>query len=113
MPRFAVVLLLFLAGCAYTQVAERKKELSTLMDGLMGRSREEVVLQLGAPTGTSTIGRLDVLTFRRSYGSRSQAIFNPQSPVGLANARSWESFDTVTAYFEEGKMVKWDGYVQR
>jgi hypothetical protein len=106
-------LLFAFSGCQQMQVSQRHKELNAMMDPLLGKSKEEVVLALGAPREVATIAGLEVYKYYQSYGSRTQAAVAPNPYLGSGSARSWEAYDTVNAYFKDGVMVKWDGYVQR
>jgi hypothetical protein len=110
-----VVLFLLFAfgGCQQMQVTQRHKELSTMMELLLGKSKEEVVLALGAPREVATVAGIEIYKYHQSYGSRTQAAVTPNPYLTTGSARSWEAYDTVNAYFKDGVMVKWDGYVQR
>ena len=83
------------------------------MDPLLGKSKEEVVLALGAPREVVTVGGLEVFKYHQSYGTRSQATVAPNPYLTSGSGRSWEAYDTINTYFKDGIMVKWDGYVQR
>jgi hypothetical protein len=102
-----------ISGCARLQVSQRKHELYALMDPLLGKTTEDVVLALGAPQSVATVGGLEVYKYYQSYGSRTQAAVAPNPYLVTGNARSWETYDAINAYFKNGVMVKWDSYVQR
>jgi hypothetical protein len=109
----AVLLVVIVSGCTSMQVSQRQNELKAKMDPLLGKSKEEVVLALGVPQEVVTVGGLEVLKYYQSYGMRTQAAVAPNPYLVSGSARSWEAYDTINAYFQNGVMVKWDGYVQR
>lgn len=98
---------------AHAQVAQRQDELNAMMNPLLGKSKDDVVLVLGVPREQVTIGGLEVLKYYQSFGTRTQAAVAPNPYLVTGTARSWDTYDTINAYFQNGVMVKWDGYVQR
>lgn len=110
---FIFALVFALSGCQSMQVSQRQKELNAIMEPLLGKSKEEVVLTLGAPREVATIAGMEVYKYHQSYGGRTQAAVAPNPYLVTGGARSWEAYDTINAYFKDGVMVKWDGYVQR
>lgn len=106
-------LLFVVSGCASIQVANRKAELNAQMDPLLGKTKDDVILALGAPAEVSTIGGFEIYKYYQSYGTRTRAAVAPNKYLVTGNARSWESYDTISTYFKDGVMVKWDGYIQR
>ena len=109
----AVALVVIISGCAQMQISQRQNELNAKMEPLHGKSKEEVVLALGVPREVVTVGGLEVLKYYQSYGTRTQAAVAPNPYLVSGSARSWEAYDTINAYFQNGVMVKWDGYIQR
>jgi hypothetical protein len=83
------------------------------MDSLLGKSKDDVIMAVGVPNNTTYAGSFEVLVFYRSYGKRAQAQVAPNPYLTTASGSSWEAYDSVNAYFKDGVMVKWDGYVQR
>lgn len=106
-------LLFAFSGCKQMEVSERQKVMNATMDPLLGKSKEEVVLALGAPREVARVAGLEIFKYYQSYGSRTQAAIAPNPYLVSGSARSWDAYDTVNAYFKDGVMVKWDGYVQR
>ncbi|MCX6557709.1 MAG: hypothetical protein NTW95_09825 [Candidatus Aminicenantes bacterium] len=84
-----------------------------MLDPLLGKSQEDVVLAIGVPTHTETIGNLEVYQYIQSYGARGNAWVSPNKYFSTGGARVWEAYDKINIYFKNGSMVKWDGYVQR
>ena len=103
----------FLIGCAHMMVQQRKSELERLMNPLLGKSKEDVVLAIGVPTKTQYIGNLEVYQYYQSYGSRGNVWISPNEYLSTGGARTWEAYDKINIYFKDDVMVKWDGYVQR
>ena len=95
------------------QVAQRTKQLNAQMNPLLGKTTEDVILTLGAPREVVTIGGFEVYKYYQSYGNKAQTFVAPNNYGVGGSARSWETYDTINAYFKNGIMVKWDGYVQR
>ncbi len=83
------------------------------MNPLLGKSKEDVILALGAPGEVSNIGAFEIYKYYQSFGTRTQAAVAPNPYLITGNARSWEAYDTVNVYFKDAIMVKWDGYIQR
>jgi len=102
-----------LIGCAHMQVQQRKNELERLLNPLIGKSKEEVVMAIGIPTNTRYLGDLEVYQYFQSYGTRGNVWISPSEYVTTGGARTWESYDKINIYIKEGLMVKWDGYIQR
>ena len=117
MNRKTYIILLFgvsmLVGCAHMQVQQRKGELESMLNPLLGKSKEEVVLAIGVPTHTRWIGDLEVYQYYQSYGARGNVWVAPNEYLSTASASSWEAYDKINVYFKDGIMVKWDGYIQR
>ncbi len=112
-----LIFLIPLTGCASFiqgyQVAKSQNEISSKMNALMGRSSQDVVLALGAPTQIQSVAGIEVYKYHQNYGTRTQASAVPNQYIVNASANSWESYDSVNVYFKNGVMIKWDGYVQR
>ena len=106
-------LLFVLSGCASMQVASRKAELDAQMNPLLGKTKDDIILALGAPGEIVTVGGFEIYKYFKSYGTRTQAAVAPNKYLITGNARTWESYDTINTYFKYGVMVKWDGYIQR
>ena len=68
-----LILLSMISGCAQMQVDQRKNELTTFMDLLLGKTTEKVILALGTPTTIQIIPPFIVYKYHQSYGSRTQA----------------------------------------
>ena len=102
-----------LTGCAHMQVQQRKSELESMLNPLLGKSKEDVVLAIGVPTNTQRIGDLEVYQYYQSYGTRGNVWVSPNEYIATAGARTWEAYDKVNIYLKDGIMVKWDGYIQR
>lgn len=113
MKRALLVSALLIFGCAQMQVSQRQKELDALMNPLLGKTKEDIVMALGAPREVQLAGGLEIYKYVWSYGTRSKAAAAPNPYLVTANARTWETYDAINAYFKDGVMVKWDGYVQR
>ena len=117
--RFAwtVLTLVFLTGCASMmqgmQVSHAKNDMQKRLDPLVGHSANDVVMTLGAPTGTDRLGDFEVWHYYRSYGTRTAASVTPNPYYTNGRAAVWEAYDKFDLYFRDGVMVKWDGYVQR
>lgn len=101
------------AGCAHMQVQQRKRELESMLNPLLGKSKKDVVLVIGVPTRTQRIGDLEVYQYYQSYGARGNVWVTPNEYLSTAGARTWEAYDKINIYFEDGIMIKWDGYIQR
>ena len=108
-------LLFIFSGCASIQVSNRQAELKAQMDPLLGKTKDDLIFVLGAPGETMAVGGFEVYKYYWSYGSRTRVTVsqNKYYHQGRANARTWETYDTINAYFKDGIMVRWDGYVQR
>jgi hypothetical protein len=115
-----------LSSCRAMQVSDARADLQARLDPLLGRSKEEVILAVGAPRRTSELASMEVWEYYQSYGTRSNGYANtnlnadPNAPYYSANAntygstQSWEAYDRYTLYFDSsGVLQKWDGYVQR
>lgn len=106
-----------LTGCASFmqgfQIAQRKGELESMLDPLLGKSKEDVVLAFGVPTRTQWVGELEVYQYYQSYGARGNVWITPNEYLSTAGAKTWEAYDKINIYFKNGIMVKWDGYIQR
>ena len=102
-----------LVGCAHMQVQQRKSELESMLNPLLGKPKEDVVLAIGVPTRTQWIGDLEVYQYYQSYGARGNVWVSPNEYFSTAGARTWEAYDKINIYFKDGIMVKWDGYIQR
>ncbi len=115
--RKTFIILLFvvttLVGCARIQVQQRKSELKSMLNPLLGKSKEDVVLAIGVPTHTQWIGDLEVYQYYQSYGTRGNMWVAPNKYFSTANAGTWKAYDKINIYFKNGIMVKWDAYVQR
>jgi len=83
------------------------------MNPLLGKTKDDVILALGAPVEVSTIGGFEIYKYYRSYGARAKAAVAPNKYLITGHAQTWEAYDTINTYFKDGVMVKWDGYVQR
>ncbi|MCA9744590.1 hypothetical protein KC734_23840 [candidate division KSB1 bacterium] len=113
---FSIALLLgifIFVGCAHMQVQQRKSELESMLNPLLGKAQEDIVLAIGAPTNSQWIGNLEVYQYYQSYGARGNVWVSPSNYISTAGARSWEAYDKINIYFKNGIMVKWDGYIQR
>lgn len=141
MRSFPVVFLTLMVatlGCAQFQVSQAKAELEAALNPLLGQTKGDVLMAVGAPSGTRSIGGFEVWDYYRSYGMRARqsAVVNTYgtantnaygypggynattnyqgNSVGLGGAQSWEAYDRFTLYFDgSGRLAKWDGYVQR
>jgi outer membrane protein assembly factor BamE (lipoprotein component of BamABCDE complex) len=127
-----------LSGCANLQVSRAKAELEAALNPLLGQTKDDVLMAIGAPNGTRSIGGFEVWDYYKSYGMRARqsAVVNTYgtantnaynypggynattnyqgNAVGLGGSQSWEAYDRFTLYFDgSGRMAKWDGYVQR
>lgn len=113
---FIITLLLaitVLTGCAHMQVQQRKNEVKLMLDPLLGKSKEEVVLAIGVPTHTQWISNLEVYQYYQSYGTRGNVWITPNQYISTANTRTWTAYDKINIYFKDEIMVKYDGYFQR
>jgi hypothetical protein len=131
-------LMISLPGCAHLQVSQATADLEAALNPLLGRTMRDVIMAIGAPIDTRSIGGFEVWDYYRSYGMRSQqssfvntygtanmiafphpggynAMTNYQgNAAGFGGAHAWEAYDRFTLYFDDsGRMAKWDGYVQR
>ena len=105
-------LVLLLLGCASIAIQDRLKQIEKTMNPLVGRTKKDAVLTLGAPTDIKKIEDIEVYIWYFSYGTRATAVGNPYYPS--AYGKAWEQYDLIRAYFDEkDKMIKWDSYVQR
>ena len=109
----ALITATLVIGCARMEVSQSVDEMTAKMDPLVGQSREEVVLALGAPLEIMTVGELEVFKYHQSFGIRGQAMMAPNPYLTSGSGRSWEAYDSINVYFKDGTMVNWDGYVQR
>lgn len=101
---------LALAGCTTFEVSRSKAAMAAKLDPLLGRTKKEVILQLGAPVTKERVEDIDIYHYRQTFGERSDVgVYAPR----YAQGRRWEAYDEFNVYFQEGVMVKWDGYVQR
>jgi hypothetical protein len=66
---------------------DREAQFKMKMDGLLGRSKKEVVLELGPPEEIKSIAGLEILMYRKG------------------NVLVQEKYN---CYFDGDKMVKWD-----
>jgi uncharacterized membrane protein len=118
--KIVFVVLLFaiitLTGC-YTfqarQVNKAREQLNAKMNPLIGRSKEDIVLTIGAPNSIEMVGNIEVYRYFQSYGNRGNASAYSSGNYTTAGGQSWEAYDKYTIYFKNGIAVKWDGYVQR
>ena len=109
------LLTMLLLGCQTVQ-EKRLEEIKIRMDQLMGMGKEDVVLEMGAPTELQTIESLEILIYHISYGitSTGGVIVNPYYPWMATDTRkTYEQHDLIRAYFKDGVMVKWDSSVVR
>ncbi len=131
-------LLLAASGCAHFQVSQAKAQLEAALNPLLGQTKNDVIIAIGAPIGTRSIGGFEIWDYYRSYGMRARqsAVVNTYgtantnaygypggvhatttyqgNAVGVGGGQSWEAYDRFTLYFDaSGRMAKWDGYVQR
>ena len=102
-----------LSGCAHMQVQQRRSELESMLNPLLGKPKEDVVLAIGVPTRTQSVGDLEVYQYYQSYGARGNVWVAPNEYLSTAGARTWEAYDKINIYFKDGITVKWDAYVQR
>lgn len=109
-----IIAIIFLTGCATMQVNKAKKQLDAKLNPLLGRTKEDVVLAVGAPNSIDTIGEIEVYHYYQSYGTRANAAaYSPNKYSAAARGQSWEAYDKFNIYFKNGIAIKWDGYVQR
>lgn len=113
-----VLLMLFtLIGCAAAikkeQINKRLQEIKAVMDPLMGKSKEDVLLALGPPQRQETIGKVDVWLYHKSFGQRQKANLGGNQYYVAGNAQTWEAYDDIKVFFKGDIAVKWDSYVQR
>jgi len=108
-----LVVLFILSSCASMQVKRRVNELNSILNPLLGSSKEDVVLAMGVPTNTKWIGGVEVYQYFQSYGARGNVWVAPSDYLITAGAKKWEAYDKINVYFKNDRMVKWDGYVQR
>ena len=120
------------------QVAKAKAQLEATLNPLLGKSKDEVLLAVGAPQSTRVIASMEIWDYYRSYGMRSQqaALVNTNATAnttgyvypgsfsattyynsnstGFGSGQAWEMYDRFSLYFgASGTLEKWDGYVQR
>lgn len=135
---FLTAMAIIFSSCAHMQVSQARSELEATLNPLLGQTRDQVLMVVGAPFGTRSIGGFEVWDYYRSYGTRAKqatsvnanatantnayaqpggysATTNVQGNAsGVGVAQSWEAYDRFTLYFDSsGHMAKWDGYVQR
>ena len=108
-----IILTIACTGCAVITVLHTRKKIAERIDPLMGETKKEVVLAIGAPETCEFIDEIEVCRWRRSYGQRGGAYAAGRPGAAAASGSSWESYDEINIYFIDGKAVKWDGYVQR
>lgn len=126
------------ASCASMQVSKAKAQLEAALNPLLGKSKNEVLLAIGAPQSTRFIADMEVWDYYRSYGvrSRQSAFVNTNATAntngyvypggynahtnynsnsaGFGSGQAWEAYDQFTLYFTSSNtLAKWDGYVQR
>jgi outer membrane protein assembly factor BamE (lipoprotein component of BamABCDE complex) len=120
--KIVFIVLLFaiitLTGCASIiqgqQVKQRQNQLNAKLNPLMGRTKEDVVLAIGAPNSIDVIGTIEVYRYYQSYGTRGNAsAYSYNKNTTTASGQSWEAYDKFNIYFKNGIAIKWDGYVQR
>lgn len=105
-------------GCAHMQVSQARAKLRATLNPLLGKSRDEVLMAVGAPVEVRSIGGFEVWDYHTSYGMRARQnafvnVYNTNS-YGHGGSQTWEAYDRFTLYFDaSGHLAKWDGYVQR
>lgn len=109
-----IVAIIILTGCATMRVNSAKKQLDAKLNPLLGRTKEDVILAVGAPLSVDRIGEIEVYHYYQSYGTRANAAaYSPNKYSTTASGQSWEAYDKFNIYFKNGIAIKWDGYVQR
>jgi UDP-N-acetylglucosamine transferase subunit ALG13 len=101
-----VTLLTLVTSCAHYQVKERLAELKNKLDPLTGSNEETIVMHLGAPGEIQEVAGMKVYKYKKSLGNRAVATSD-------YTYSSHEAYDSITLYFKNGSMVKWDAFVQR
>ena len=109
-----IFIVTILTGCRSIAIKNAQEQINSVMNPLLGRSMNDAILTLGAPTDRQTIAGFEVLIYYRSYGYRASAsYYNPYVQYAQLYGNTWEAYDLVRAYFQNDVLVKWDGYVQR
>lgn len=111
---FLVISLFFINGCRQMQVNEAKQQMQERLDASMGKTKDQIILDVGAPNEIAKIGSFEIFKYFQSYGSQSNAFANTIGNSGAyAAGKTWEAYDKFDIYFKNNVAVKWDGYVQR
>ena len=105
----AIVILAMNSAC----VSVIQKQLRVTMDPLVGKSKEDVILAIGAPARCENQGELEICHWKRSYGQRGMVAVAPNPYLVTGSGSSYEAYDEINGYFKGEIMIKWDGYVQR
>lgn len=108
-----IFIYLLMNCCTYWAVSSRQKEIENMVNPLLGKTSEEVIIILGVPTNIKEIGELTIYEYYRSYGTRSNIWVSPTEYTVYGGNKKWEAYDIINLYFKEDIMVKWDAYVQR
>lgn len=113
----ALLMMLSTGGCAHIAVSNAKAALEKKLNPLLGKSEEDVLMEVGAPQSREPFGDVEVWRYFQSYGVRStgyaQASGYAHGASAWGTGQTYESYDQYAIYFKNGKVVKWDGYVQR
>jgi hypothetical protein len=89
--------------------AEQESKMSNLSSldrkimGLVGKSPEEVVLEIGAPTEIQQIGQLTVYRYIKDFGYRNTGFVTRQ---GFAGGRSTREMDIRDLFFQDNKLIR-------
>jgi hypothetical protein len=107
----------FIFGCA-TMIAQQSIDnMQKTLDPLLGSTKNQIIINLGAPNGTQKIGDFEIFIYYRSYGYRARNSYyapnNPYAQYATAYGNTWEAYDIARLYFQNDIFVKWDGYAQR
>jgi hypothetical protein len=120
MKNLIMCFLVFLTfGCASRQTIadERYEELDSIFAQLKGSSREQVIMNFGAPDSIIKAGSMVIYKYKTSLGmqvSNNNAVnWWTGQYMGTVSSNAWEAYDAFEVYFKQGRVVDYKIQVQR
>ncbi len=105
---------LFLPGCGpFIQERIAKRKMSHTLDNLIGRTKQDVVIELGAPQKIEEVAGLTIYKYYKHYGTRAEVSVGEGDLFTHGTKRILESYDEFEIIFQNNRAVNWKGSVQR
>ena len=104
-------LTLFVA-CA-DQQTKALRHVELMLNGMIGFTEEEVIMQLGAPESTQDLAGFKVYHYHQSYGTHTEDYTNTLGYGLYSTRKTWEAYDKFDLFFRDGRVETFKCSVKR